>query len=334
MTIPRLLRKLSGPVAVATLAFSTSGCSDDEPAEPTGSKHEPTTCAAGETVIGAFQVQLEAADSSTQVIGQVKDKPQPANLNWTDTLEDGDCRVQEPSAPFCDPGCGGEVCVEGNTCVPHAVGHSVGEVTIKGVKLESGEPQLVLKEINTNYQAPPATTYVFPPFAEGDAVEVHATGSDYPGFDLLALAIAPLELTSTELAVETGKPLELTWKAPGDPEPSSILLKLDISHHGGLRGRIECNTADDGELTISAELMTALIELGVAGFPTIELTRVSSGGASISQGCVELRVSSFVSHAVTVAGVTSCTGTTCEADDTGCIPCPDGQTCRMDLTCQ
>jgi hypothetical protein len=125
-----------------------------------------------------------------------------------------------------------------------------------------------------------------------------------------------------------------TWGAAKNPEQSRLLLDLDISHHGGTRGRIVCDTDDDGELTISGELMTALIGLGVAGFPTVELTRVSSGGADIAQGCVQLRVSSFVCQAVTVADVTSCTDTTCSADSSGWVPCPDGMTCRSDLVCE
>lgn len=332
MTIPRLLRKLAGPAAAAALAFPTLGCSDDEPTDKT--TPAASSCKEGETVIGAFQAAIEAAQSSTEVIGQVKDAPVPPNIVWTDTEEDGDCRLQEPSVPFCDPGCGGDICVDGNTCVPYPMGHSVGEVTVEGVQLESGETKLVLKEINTNYQAPPNTAYAFPPFVEGEPVQIHAAGGEYPAFDLLASAIAPLELSSSDFTVEEGKPLALTWNAASKPNSSSVHLKLDIAHHGGARGRIECDTADDGELTISGSMITALIGLGVAGFPTVELTRISRGGASIPQGCVELRVSSFVSQLVTVTGVTSCTDTTCEAGNSDCIPCPDGMMCRADLVCE
>lgn len=332
MTISRLLRKFAGSAYSAALAFPLLGCSDDKPTEPPAT--EATTCTEPASVIGAFQVSLEAANSSTEVIGQVKDAPLQPSIVWTDTQQDGDCILQEPSAPFCDPGCGGDICVEGNTCVPHPVGHSVGEVTVSGVKLESGQTQLVLREINTAYQAPPNTTYTFPPFTEGELVEVHATGGDYPGFDLVAHAVAPLSLTSDDFDIAEDEPFALTWAAAKNPAQSRVHLELDISHHGGTRGRIECDTDDDGELTISGEMMTALIGLGVAGFPTVELTRISSGGANISQGCVELRVSSFVSQSVTVAGIMSCTDTTCSADSSGCVPCPDGMTCRADLVCE
>jgi hypothetical protein len=331
--ISRLLRKLAGSAGCAALVLPSLGCSD-EPPDETPDETPVTACSQPATVIGAFQASLKAVNSSVEVIGQVRDVPPPPNIVWTDTGEDGDCRLQEPSAPFCDPGCGADVCVEGNTCVPHAKGHSVGEVTVSGVELQSGETQLVLKEINTNYQAPPNTVYAFPPFAEGERVKVHAAGGDYPGFDLVAHAVAPLSLTSDDFDIEENKAFTLTWNGAKDPGQSQVHLDLDISHHGGTRGRIQCDTDDDGDLTISGELITALIGLGVAGFPTVELTRVSSGGADIAQGCVELRVSSFVSQSVTVAGVTSCTETTCSGDSSGCVPCPDGMTCRSDLVCE
>ena len=87
---------------------------------------------------------------------------------------------------------------------------------------------------------------------------------------------------------------------------------------------IECDTDDTGAITISASLMTELIGLGVAGFPSVIITRVSSDSAQIAVGRVELAVSSKVERLVTVAGVDSCTE---DAD------CPDGGTCQSDLTC-
>jgi hypothetical protein len=336
MTISRLLRRFAGSAYCAALALPTLGCSDDKPTETPDPEmlDTATACAEPATVIGAFQASLEAANSSTEVIGQVRNAPPPPNIVWTDAQEEGDCRLQEPSAPFCDPGCGGDVCVEGNTCVPHAEGHSVGAVTVSGVELESGETRLVLKETNTSYQAPPNTAYAFPPFTEGELVKVQAAGGDYPGFKLVAHAVAPLSLTSDDFEIAENKAFALTWGAAKNPAQSRVQLELDISSHGGTRGRIVCDTDDDGELTISGEMMTALIGLGVAGFPTVELRRVSTGGADIPQGCVELRVSSFVGQAVTVAGVTSCTDTTCSAGSSGCVPCPDDMTCRSDLVCE
>lgn len=269
------------------------------------------------------------------MLGKVSDAPLPPVRDWDLAETEGDCELLIPNVPFCDPGCGADICRPGNECIPYPVGQNVGQVTLSGVQLESGETSLVLKEVAKNYQPPPNTSFAFPPFAEGDEVSVVAVGADYPGFELVAPAVAPLVFTSDDFALEEGKAFELTWEAAADSDQSRVHLKLDLSHHGGTKGKIECDTADDGALTISSEMMTELIGLGVAGFPTIELTRQSSATASIPQGRVELVVSAFAGQGVTIAGVESCTQTTCEdSADSQCIPCPEGLMCQSDLTCQ
>jgi hypothetical protein len=320
-----------GPQGSSGAAGSTSGSSGSSGSGP----NSGGSSAGSDEVIGAFQVGIEAATSEVDVIGKVSNAALPPNVIWTLAHEDGDCRVLTPSVPFCDPGCGADICQPGNVCQPYPVGQNVGEVTLSGVQLMSGETELILKEVVKNYQPPPGTVFVFPPFAEGDEVRVHAAGADYPGFDLVTAAVAPLSLTSTDFALEEGKDLELTWEAAGAGASSQIHLKLDISHHGGTKGMIECDTADTGSLTVSGALLTELIGLGVAGFPTLELTRVSTGSAGIPQGRVELKVSAFAGEAVTVAGFDSCNATTCEdPNDADCLPCPDGLECQSDLTCK
>jgi hypothetical protein len=243
---------------------------------------------------------------------------------WTVTKEDGDCRLEVPSVPFCDGGCAGGVCVADGECQPYPTAHTVGEVTLSGVNVTGGQAELTLKEIAKAYQPVAGTTFAYPPFAEGDTIAVHAAGGDYAAFDLTAKGVAPLTFTSTNFALAEGAELVLGWDAAADPKSSQIHVKLDISHHGGSRGMIECDADDTGELTISAALISELIGLGVAGFPSVIMTRVSSGSAEIAVGRVELVVSSKVERLVTVAGVDSCT------ED---MDCPDGGVCQADLTC-
>lgn len=76
---------------------------------------------------------------------------------------------------------------------------------------------------------------------------------------------------------------------------------------------------------IEAAILTELVNLGVAGFPAIAVTRKAVGSTTISPGRVELVVSSEVERAVEIPGLTSCT------DD---MQCPNGQTCQSDLTCK
>jgi hypothetical protein len=360
MTKSRIVRKLSGSPYFFAFGALLAACSGSE-AEPAasggaGGSVIPNAGAAGTAnasgngngaggnaaggnaaggnasgeLVGSFQVQLvvddeDASMGSTSVIGKVSDGKSPAPVIWTEIKADGDCRLETPSVPFCDPACGADVCVADDTCKPHPTGHSVGEVTLDGLNLAAGGSTLMLREIVKAYQPPANTTFAWPPFAEGDEIKIKAAGGDYTAFELTAQGVKPLILTSTTFEVAEATALNITWEAASDPKASQVHLKLDISHHGGTRGMIQCDTDDTGSLTVSADLMTELIGLGVAGFPTFVLTRSTRGTAQIAPGVVELEVSAKVEQAVTVAGVVSCTDS---AD------CPDGGPCRDDLTCE
>jgi hypothetical protein len=312
---------------------ASSGGSGTSGSGTSGSGTSGSSTSGGTTgsneLIGSFQVQVVSDDAdpttgSTSVIGKVNDAPTPSAIIWDVTTEDGTCHLEKPRVPFCDGGCGDEVCVEDGVCQPYATGHSVGEVKLSGLAVEGSTGPLVLKEIAKSYQPPAGTMFEYPPFAEGDPVTVQATGGDYSAFNLSAKGVAPVVFSSTDFELEEGKALELTWNGATDPKSSQVHIKLDISHHGGSRGQIVCDADDTGALTISAELMTELIQLGVAGFPSVILTRASIGSAKIEVGRVELAVSSKTERIVTVAGYSSCTA---DAD------CPDGEVCQPDLTC-
>jgi hypothetical protein len=280
-------------------------------------------------VVGTFQVQVlvdekDASASMTKVVGQVGDGPVPANVVWTVAKQDGDCRLETPTVPFCEAGCGADVCVADGTCQPYPTPHSVGDVTLSGANVVGGGSVVTLKEIVKAYQLPAGTTLVYPPFAEGDDITLHASGGDYAPFDLAAKGVDPLLVTSTDFELDKDKPLALAWAAATDTKASKIYLKLDISHHGGIKGMIECDTDDSGGLTISADMITELIGLGVAGFPSLVMLRESLDSTNIAPGVVRLEVSSRAERAVSVNGIDSC-----NVDD----DCPTGETCQPNSTC-
>ena len=132
-------------------------------------------------------------------------------------------------------------------------------------------------------------------------------------------------MTSSEPALARDLPLTLTWNAPVGGGASRIAVALDISHHGGSKGKIDCDAPDTGSLTMSAMLMTRLLDLGAAGFPTVIVTRKATSSALVTAGRVDLVLSSKVEQAVTVPGIHSCT----EDGD-----CTAPQTCQSDLTCR
>ncbi|MES1183779.1 MAG: hypothetical protein ABUL60_08180 [Myxococcales bacterium] len=355
MTIPQPLRKFAGLAFCVALSGGLSGCSSniETPDGTAGtSSVAGSSTSAGTSgsssmtagtngggapstgsneVVGTFQVQIQVdeADSTkgmTKIVGQVGDGPVPANVVWTVAKEEGGCRLETPKSPFCDGGCGSDVCVADGKCQAYPTGHSVGAVTLKGVQLVGGGSEIALKEIAKAYQPPSGTMLAYPPFAQGDDISVHAEGGDYAAFDLATKGVDPLSLTSTDFELEEDKALTLTWDAPSDPKSAQVYVKVDISHHGGAKGKIECDVDDTGSLTISPAMMTQLIGLGVAGYPSVVVMRQSIDSAKIAPGLVRLEVSARTEQYLTVKGYTSCT-----VDE----DCPTGKTCRTsDSTCQ
>jgi hypothetical protein len=316
-----------------------SADTDDTGGSDTGDVGTTTvTGGAGETegtpgdpdvLVGSFQVQLiaatDASPAKTAVLGKIYDGPTPPAVVWEQADERGDCRLMTPRVPFCSTPCGGSaVCVEDDTCEPYPAAHGAGTVTLGGVRLTDGGASFAMDPINNTYQPGAGVTLEYPAFDEGAEVTLAAAGDYFHAFELAAAGVRPLELADTALALAQDTPLDLEWTA-GSVASARIRVKLDISHHGGTRGMITCEAADTGALTIDGGLIGRLLDLGVAGFPTIIVTRESIGAVTIAPGRVELVLSSSLEHAVDVPGVESCT-----ADD----QCPAGQTCQPDLTCQ
>jgi hypothetical protein len=279
-------------------------------------------------VVGTFQVQLVAptgvGPGYTSVVGRVQNAPTPSQIVWEQRATHGDCRLMVPRVPFCATPCGGTaVCVENDRCRPYALGQNVGTVRVTGVRTSTGTTSFDLISVANAYQAPGSVMLPFPAFAEGDAIRVEAMGSTaVTAFALDTRGIAPLTLSSGSYRMQSGMPLALAWTAP-QQTGQTVTVHLDISHHGGTRGKIECTTADDGELVIDATLITRLMALGIAGFPTVVVTRTSIGTTRISAGNVELKVSSGLEVPVEIPNLRSCLA------DADC----DGGMCRPDLTC-
>jgi len=104
-----------------------------------------------------------------------------------------------------------------------------------------------------------------------------------------------------------------------------LLAVSSIAACGGAMSPDSAVAADAGSLELPGALITELLDLGVAGFPSIIVTRRSVGSAAIATGRVDLVISAKTEHFVDIEGVTSCSDTS---------ECPDGQTCQDDLTCK
>jgi hypothetical protein len=313
---PRTARNPSLPFALLVLSFAASaGCSGGS-AAPSGDPN---------AVVGTFAVVLKSDSPPpvASITGTVNDGPPLELVIWNQLAKDGVCTLYKPQVPFCSTPCGSSAgCVAEDTCKPHPTLKDVGTVSVAGVKTAAGGTSVDLTNVNNTYQT--ATSLAYPPFDEGADVSVTATGGSYGQFTIHAKAIAPLVLAAGMLPLESGKPFVLTWTAKGASSDSTIHVKLDISHHGGTKGKIECDAPDNGSLTIAAPLVTQLVGLGVSGFPTVAVSRVASGTGQNSLGKIALQVSHDAEKAVQIPDLVSCT------DD---MECPTGQTCLADLRC-
>ncbi|HMA91288.1 MAG TPA: hypothetical protein VKP30_01325 [Polyangiaceae bacterium] len=297
---------------------NTSGSAPSESKGGTGGSSSSDT-------IGRFSITLNeaveelATQANTTVSGKVYDGVNPEPYIPSARASDTNCTVYAVSVPFCEGGCADGVCVGEDTCKPYPSGKNVGEVTVTGVATADGKDSFALMMSNNNYRTGGGLSLGYPGFNPGDAIRLSASGGDYPAFDITAKGIAPLSVTAESLVLSKTSPLKLTWEAADADVGSKIFVNVNLSHHGGSKGYIECNVADSGSLTIPAEFIAQLIELGVAGFPTLSVIRSTEGSAQVDAGRIALVVSSPFVRTVNVEGFVSC------QEDTACQP---PQTCN------
>lgn len=306
-----------------TDASATTGAAPTTGADTDPTPGDPTV------LVGSFQIQLDPPSGDTPgktaILGKIYDGPTPAQIVWEEAAVDGDCRLMTPRVPFCSVSCGGTaVCVEDETCQDYPTAHGAGTVTVTGLAQASGDASFTMQPIANNYQPGAGVVLEYPSFGDGDAITLEAAGEYFQAFTLAATGVAPIALDNDTITLSADAAIDLKWPAGANAD-ARMRVKLDISHHGGTRGMITCEAADAGMLAISAGLVGQLLDLGVAGYPTIIVTREVVGATTIAPGRVELVVSSSLERAVVVPGVQSCT------DD---AQCPDGQNCQPDLTCQ
>jgi hypothetical protein len=318
---------LLGVLGPALLCCSSENTAADGGVKVSDGAPNPSTA-----LVGTFQVSLVAPVAATgtpgftSVVGKVNDGPTPSPIVWEEAAKEGGCSLFTPRVPFCADGCeGGAVCVENDRCQEYPTSHSVGTVRVKGIRTSTGATEFSMDPVSNGYQTPSGVSLPYPAFAEGDAISAEASGGDFEAFTLKSTGISPLTLADGALTLEANQPLKLGWTPPGKTGISTVHVKLDISHHGGSKGMITCDVEDNGSLELSASITGQLKALGVAGFPTIVLSRRAVGSTTISVGRVELAVCSEVEKEVKIPGLVSCN----KPED-----CPKGQTCQADLTCK
>lgn len=297
------------------LGDSSGTTSDSESGVPGGVEYSRCSYL---TKTGRFTVDLK--ESSTSIDGVVADGVVPQNLPVV-TLAEGGCSLLYPATLFCEPACEpGFTCNSAGTCIPYPQNQSVGTVTFLGL---SGAVSL--------NPIPPQQIYYFtgtlpyPGFAAGQPVTLNAAGGAQSPFSLVAKGVSPLVPISRFLPFDAAEPAVVSWEK-AEPDPATaIFLAVHLANHGGVPARIECIVPDTGEFTIPANLVSALLDIGYSGFPTVTIRRESVSSVVTDLGCIELVLQSEVVLDVAIDGLTSCSS----SED-----CPVGQTCQLDLHCQ
>jgi hypothetical protein len=319
------------------LGLAACGSSAEDPAPTTTTSNTSTGITTGTTTStdtdtgttvagaanGSFLVYLKPENVAsgtkalTTVSGMVFNGPKTAQPILAKSTTEGACSLYVTANPFCSTSCGDGICVAKDTCEPDVERQSVGTVTVSGVQNDKGTSSFEFKAVNNAYSVP--ESLLNPPAAEGAAVTLTATGDVYPAFSITGKMVAPLVVTNPKILLESGKPFTLTWTPAGVPGISTINVELDLSHHGGTKGRLICESDDTGSLLIPAAVLKELIDLGVAGFPSVKVTRSNVTSAVVGTGKVDLKIYADVSLVAEMPNLISCN------DDS---QCPTGQTCQ------
>lgn len=258
------------------------------------------------TLHGTFYLAFTPAPAALN--GAVYDGEYPNLELMTTTATIGECSLQAAATPHCTS-CSG-FCQADGTCKAYPTRQNVGTLTVTGLKTSDGSTDITITPLaNNRYDM---TGLADPPFAGDDVVEISAAGGAHAAFELSAPRIDPLVLTTTSLVLEKNEPVNVQWTAGANPSQTRIRVRFDISHHGGIKGQISCDAADDGSLTVDGSLIAGLIDLGVAVAPKMEIARVSRGTGEGIAADVALEIRSTLTlNAVSVPGYTCSQNSEC-----------------------
>jgi hypothetical protein len=309
-------RLLAG--VLAAFLFVSGICDKSNPVDVDKPEPKPS--------FGAFTVSLyppnDGSPGYAALLGVVNDGPTPSGTIWEQTAAASNCRLLVPRKPFCSEPCGsGAECVEDDSCQPYPSKIYIGKVTINGIKTAEGAMSFIMDTTRWIYQ--PDGSLAYPPFNEGDNVTLSAAGSSTTSaFSMSVKCISPLEVAKDSIVLQSGKPVTVRWTPAASLNNSVIYIMVDISHHGGTKGKIEYQGPDNGSVTIPAELIDKLKALGYFGFPKIDITRKAVARDSLTS--VELAIESSITKEVYIPGLISCN---VDGD------CPEGYEC-VNARCQ
>lgn len=220
----------------------------------------------------------------------------------TETMRDGNCRLLESDASYCEA-CTG-YCV-GGECQPWPTNRDAGRITVSGLRAA-----LTLQWMQGYYgqEQFPLPADLFEP---GDAITASAPGADVAGFSVEATGVAPIDpdlegACASEVRLVDGADTIVTWSAPQPGARVRLWMPSPNNGHGlPPRAVLECEGPDTGSMRIPAPLIEAFPELitgdtcdGIAcvsvDCPPSTIARYSQGAATAGDESVALRVQAEV----------------------------------------
>jgi len=229
-----------------------------------------------------------AGDNYARVSADLRAGPFPTTQE--PVLTSGDCVLLqgEPMVGWlCDEECpwGASACIDGK-CVPYPDKQSTGPVTIDGLT----EPVTLSVDNSDDY----VTGGKLPDnlFEPGSEIRVTSPGADMPALDLLAFGVEELVTDMGSGAIVPGEEMVVTWEPGTDPR-ARIQVLLETGWHGSPSlTTIWCETEDDGELVVAAEL-TELFPIPSCGeCESSSISRFTRDLVDFGNGPVELLVAS------------------------------------------
>lgn len=268
--------------------------------------------------IGAFGVNLGA--DRTIVAGAVSTGTAPSSIPNV-AAEGGGCQLLTPRNLFCTACDTTQVCAGDEQCVPKPSKVSAGPLHVSGMASQVDvSPNAITLDYSKTVLEP------FPGYEAGAEIQLEADGDVIGPFASTLWGVPALETSQEVVAVKRDEPARLEWDTAGtDAEQAAIFVSFSVNVHGTVTGWIECSAPDTGSFEIPAALVTQLVDMGLSGFPRVDVERRSNATVTLPEGCVDTYVSSKITLDIEVDGLTSCN---VSAD------CPDGQMCSPEMVCE
>jgi hypothetical protein len=181
-------------------------------------------------------------------------------------------------------------CDTNGQCITYPATQSVGTVTVTGLT-----QTVEMKGTSSNQYF--KSSLPSPVVEPGASVRLVASGGDISGFTLYGKGISPLVSSDTVWTVATGKDTTIHW----EPDPDSgatVMITFGLDQHGTTPVQIVCEVEDTGSLTISADYIAKLIELGTSVPTQGTMERHTVDSVETSKGCIEFSVYSRISAKV------------------------------------